>query len=105
MEILRSNLKAALEETQNNFEIDLRAGYSGRFGATAEVAVVGEQTALEEFELYFASFMVVDNLDFEEVEVRDLLTSIIDVRDQRREDNMGMDRIFYYPHITVVENR
>ena len=103
MDIKKANLNAALEEIQNNYEIELRPGYQGRFNNTAEVAVVGERQALEEFELVLAGYTVVDNLDFEEVDARELLNAIIDVRDMRREDNMGMDMIFYYPHIAVED--
>lgn len=105
MKILRTNLDAALEETENNFDITFRPGYTGRYNRTAEIAVVGEQEALEEFELYLAALMVTNNLDFEEVEPRQLLNSIIDVRGYRESDNMGLDLIYYYPHITLEENR
>lgn len=105
MDVFRTNLEAALEEAQMNYEIDFRSDYQGRYHEASEVAVVGEQQALEEFELLLAAYSVVDHLDFDDANAREMLDAIINLRDMRREDSMGMDRIFYYPHVTVVDNK
>lgn len=104
MEISKAKFMEALSYTQENHDdIRLRENYSGR-GMYGEdcYGVVGDTDALDEFELALSILTVADDLD-DEVNGYTVLNALIDVRDMRHADSMGMDRIYYYPRLTVTE--
>jgi hypothetical protein len=104
MEITKAKFMEAVSHTEENHDdIRLREGYSGRgmYGETC-YGVVGDETALAEFETALALLTVMDDLD-DEVNGYTALNALTDVQDMRREDSMGLDRIYYYPSLTVTE--
>ena len=103
MEITKAKFMEAVSHTEENNDIHVREAYSGRgmYGETC-FGVEGQPTALAEFETALALLTVMDDLD-DEVTGYTALNALTDVQDMRREDSMGMDRIYYYPHLKVTE--
>lgn len=104
MEITKAKFMEAVSYAEENHEdIRLREDYSGRgmYGKTC-IGVVGDPIALAEFETALALLTVMDDLD-DEVNGYTALNSLTDVQDMRREDSMGMDRVYYYPALSVTE--
>ena len=103
MEITKAKFMEAVSYAEDNHDIELRESYSGRgmYGQTC-IGVVGEPSGLDEFELALSLLTVTDDLD-DEVNGHTVLNALVDVRDMRREDSMGMDRVYYYPGLTVTE--
>ena len=104
MEITKAKFMEAVSYAEENHDdIRLREDYSGRgmYGESC-FGVVGDEIALAEFETALALLTVSEDLD-DEVNGHTVLNALVDVRDMRREDSMGMDRVYYYPGLSVTE--
>lgn len=104
--------KSVVEQAAWDTDVDLREDYSGR-GMYGDVCfgVVGDTEDLERFETELAKAATIERLDGTvETSVGDVegvVNAFVEeleiVRKFRREDSMGMSRIYYYPHFTVVD--
>lgn len=104
MKITQKQLDKALELTlEHHDEDDISVPKDGyrRWGYNADVAVIGNKAALEEFELYLASTFVVKDID-EPVAAYNLINAVINVHELRHEDDYGRDDVvFYYPQFEL----
>lgn len=103
MEITKAKFMEAFAHAEENHEVELRENYSGRgmYGKTC-IGVVGGDEGLAEFESALALLTVMDDLD-DEVNGFTALNALTDVQDMRRSDSMGMDRVYYYPALSITE--
>lgn len=103
--------KATVDTAAYEAEVDVRDDYSGRgmYGETCW-GVVGVTDSLCQFENELAKAATVEQYDGAlegSIDVESVLEvfsdKLTDIRRARREDSMGMDRIFYYPSIELVD--
>lgn len=103
MEITKAKFMEAFEMTEENHDIELRPNYSGRgMYSKTTMAVVGDTEALAEFESTLALLTVMDDLD-DEVNGFTALNALTDMADIRHTDNMGLDKVVYYPSLKITE--
>ena len=107
-QLTKATVDTAIWET--NSEVELRDDYSGRgmYGDTCW-GVVGDERNLNQFETQLAKAATLEeykNLDniVDAEEVLDLFSEKLEeIQNLRREDSMGMSRIYYYPKIELVD--
>lgn len=109
-QITKATVDTAIWET--NSEIELRDDYSGRgmYGDSCW-GVVGDERNLNQFETNLAKAATLEvyknhnSSDYPDPEeVLDLFAEKLgEVQAHRREDSMGMSRIYYYPKIELVD--
>ena len=105
MEITKAKFMEAFEMTEENHDIELRENYSGRgMYSKTTMAVIGDTEALAEFESTLALLTVTDDLyDTIPVSGMTVLEALTDMADIRHTDNMGLDKVVYYPSLKITE--
>lgn len=101
--------KATVDTAVWEVGVELRDDYSGRgmYGDSCW-GVVGETDELQNFEAELAKAATLEEVgSTNDQNAEDVLETFMDklaeLRKYRREDSMGMSRIYYYPQIELVD--